>query len=161
MNKEIILGEEVYLSDPCYDTKTWCQALLTNVKEGKWLIDYEYNEFEDGMKQQIILSLAHEDYGMAIFNDYYDEVHESCVLGVDSGTLGVFDKEYYEKYHGENKIDDEWYDKTICDFLHSLRRGANIVDGKGVWCNTTYGDGKYIADLYIKDGKVYGIEIIM
>ena len=24
-----------------------------------------------------------------------------------------------------------------------------------------YGDGKYIADLYVKDGKVYGIEIIM
>ena len=47
MNKEIILGKEVYLSDPCYDTKTWCQALLTNVKEGKWLIDYEYNEFND------------------------------------------------------------------------------------------------------------------
>lgn len=39
MNKEIILGEEVYLSDPCYDTKTWCQALLTiadlYIKDGK------------------------------------------------------------------------------------------------------------------------------
>ena len=159
MNKEVILGKEVYLTDPCYDTSTWCQALLTNVKEGKWVIDYEYNEFEDGMEQQIILSLAHEDYGLAIFEDYYDEVKESAVLGVDSGTLGVFDKKYYEKYHGENKIDEDWYDKNICG--EYLRRGANITDGKGVWCNTAYGDGEYVADLYIKDGKVCGIEIIM
>ena len=156
---EITLGKEVYLTDPCYDTSTWCQALLTNVKAGKWVIDYEYNEFEDGMEQQIILSLAHEDYGLAIFEDYYDEVKESAILGVDSGTLGIFDKEYYEKYHEENKIDEDWYNKNICG--EYLRRGANITDGKGVWCNTAYGDGEYVADLYIKDGKVYGIEIIM
>lgn len=157
-NKVIKLGKEVYLTDPCYDITTWCQQLLKKVKSGNWVVDYEYNEFEDGMEQQVILSVAHEDYGMTIFNDY-DEVVDSASLGVDSGTIGIFDKDYYEKYHFENKIDEDWYDKNICDFTKTLRRGANITDDNGVWVNTSYGDGEYVAELYMKDGEICGIEI--
>ena len=32
VNKKIELGNEVYLTDPCYDITTWCQQLLKNVK---------------------------------------------------------------------------------------------------------------------------------
>ena len=158
--KEIYLSKEVYLTDTCYDITTWCQDLLKNVKEGKWLVDYEYNKYDDGMKQEVILSLAHEDYGMAIFNDFYDEVKDSCILGVDSGTIGVFNKDYYEKYHFENDIDNDWYEKNICSATNALRRGANITDNEGVWINTSCGDGEYSANLYIKGGEVCGIEII-
>lgn len=28
IRKKIELGNEVYLTDPCYDTTTWCQQLL-------------------------------------------------------------------------------------------------------------------------------------
>ena len=120
MNKKIELGNEVYLTDPCYDITTWCQQLLKNVKSGKWVVDYEYNEYEDGTQQEVILSVAHEDYGMTIFNDY-DEVVDSVVLGVDSGTIGIFDKRYYENYH------------------------------KGVWVNTSYGGRRlYSRNLYEK-----------
>ena len=59
-----------------------------------------------------------------------------------------------------NNINDEWYEKNICDFTHTLRRGANITDNKGVWVNTSYGDGEYTAQLYMKDGKICGMEII-
>ena len=158
INKKIELGNEVYLTDPCYDTTTWCQQLLKNVKSGKWVVDYEYNEYEDGMQQEIILSLAHKDYGMTIFSDY-DEVVDSAILGVDSGTIGIFDKKYYEEYHYANNINDEWYEKNICDFANVLLRGANITDNKGVWVNTSYGDGEYIAEIYMKNGEVCGIEI--
>lgn len=158
IDKNIKLGNEIYLTDPCYDITTWCQQLVNNVKSGNWVIDYEYNEYKDGAEQEVILSIAHEDYGMTIFNEY-DEKIDSVELGVDSGTIGIFDKEYYEKYHFDNKIDDIWYDKNICDFTNTLRRGANITDNKGVWVNTSYGDGAYIAELYIKDGEVCGIEI--
>ena len=159
INKKIKLGNEVCLTDPCYGITTWCQQLLKNVKSGNWVVDYEYNEFEDGMEQQVILSVAHEDYGMTIFNDY-DEVVDSASLGVDSGTIGIFDKDYYEKYHFGNKIDEDWYNKNICDFTKTLRRGANIADDNGVWVNTSYGDREYIAELYMKDGEICGIEII-
>lgn len=155
INKKIELGNEVYLTDPCYDTTTWCQQLLKNVKSGKWVVDYEY---EDGMQQEIILSIAHEDYGMTIFSEY-DEVVDSVVLGVDSGTIGIFDKRYYENYHYEDKINDKWYEENICDFSNTLRRGANITDNKGVWVNTSYGDGEFIAEIYMKNGEICGIEI--
>ena len=69
INKKIELGNEVYLTDPRYDTTTLCQQLLKNVKSGKWVVDYEYNEYEDGTQQEVILSIAHEDYGTTIFED--------------------------------------------------------------------------------------------
>ena len=157
--KTIQIEDAVYLTDPCYDITTWCQDLLHNVKSGTWVIDYEYNEYEDGTGQEVILSLAHEDYGMTIFEDYIEKF-DSISLGVDSGTIGVFDKKYYEEYHYTNKINDEWYEKNICDFVDTLQRGANITDDKGVWVKTSYGDGEYYATLYVRDEKVCGIEII-
>lgn len=106
----------------------------------------------------------HEDYDCynSVYDKqygYYDEVVDSASLGVDSGTIGIFDKDYYEKYHFENKIDEDWYDKNICDFTKTLRRGANITDDNGVWVNTSCGDGEYVAELYMKDGEICGIEI--
>lgn len=38
ISNEIELGKEVYLTDPCYDTSSWCQDLLHNVK--KWYLGY-------------------------------------------------------------------------------------------------------------------------
>lgn len=159
MRKEISLGKEVYLTDPCYNTTTWCQHLLKKVKEGKWIIDYDYDEFEDGMEQRVILTLAHEDYGFGILEGGYDRKEDSYVLGVDSGTIGVFDKEYYEKYHFATNIDCDWFDKHICNNTH-LRRGVNITNGKGVWIDTSFGDGEFDAQLYIKNEEVVGIEIV-
>ena len=49
--KTIQIEDAVYLTDPCYDITTWCQDLLHNVKSGTWVIDYEYNEYEDGTEQ--------------------------------------------------------------------------------------------------------------
>lgn len=159
MESKIKLSKEVYLTDPCYNIKTWCQELLKNVKEGEWLVYYEYKQFDDDMQQLVILSLAHEDYGYSIFSETYDEIQESSILGVDSGNIGVFDKEYYEKYHYNDSINDEWYDNTICNFTKVTRRGLNITENKGVWVNTSYGDGVYVAKLYIKNGKICGIQI--
>ena len=155
INKKIELGNEVYLTDTCYDTTTWCQQLLTNVKSGKWVVDYEFDNKDNELKTT--LSIAHEDYGMAIFNDFYDEVKSSMELGVDSGTIGIFDKDYYEKYHYECSIDDTWYENNIINSVG--RRKEHITDNKGVWVNTTYGDGVYYANLYIKDNEICGIEI--
>ena len=56
---------------------------------------------------------------MTIFNEY-DKKIDSVELGVDSGTIGIFDKKYYEEYHYANNINDKWYEKNICDFAHTL-----------------------------------------
>ena len=157
--KTIQIEDAVYLTDPCYDITTWCQDLLHNVKRATRVIKNKYNKYEDGTGQEVILSLTHKDKGITIFEDYIEKI-DSAVLGVDSGTIGIFDKKYYEEYHYANNINDEWYEKNICDFTHTLRRGANITDGKGVWVNTSYGDGEYYATLYIRDEKICGIEII-
>lgn len=125
---------------------------------------YNYSKYNTSISEdgKVYVKSSHpydeEDYGMTIFNDY-DEVVDSASLGVDSGTIGIFDKDYYEKYHFENKIDEDWYDKNICDFTKTLRRGANITDDNGVWVNTSYGEGEYVAELYMKDGEICGIEI--
>lgn len=154
-NKVIKLGNEVYLTDPCYNITTWCQELLKDVKSGNWIIDYKYNEYDD-FERETILTLFHEE-NEKIFEEY-DKKIESKELGVDSGTIGIFGKEYYEKYHFETSIDEVWYDNNICN-TKSNYRNINITENKGVWIHTSYGDGCYVADLYIKDDKICGIKI--
>lgn len=34
---ELELSDSVYVSDPCYDPGTWCQALVDNLKPGKYI----------------------------------------------------------------------------------------------------------------------------
>ena len=55
--KTIQIEDAVYLTDPCYDITTWCQDLLHNVKSGTWVIDYEYNEYENGTGQEVIYNI--------------------------------------------------------------------------------------------------------
>lgn len=156
-NGKICLGDKLYLTDPCYAISVECQQLLENVNSGIWSVAYNCNEYEDNRKE-VILSLNHEDYNN-IFEDYEEKI-TSKELGVDSGTIGVFDREYYEEYHFDNGIDNNWYEKNICDFEHNIQEGLNLTENKGVWIYTSCGDGSFVANLYLKNDKVCGIEII-
>lgn len=149
----LVFGEEVYITDPCYQTNVWCNQLVQDVKKGIWSIEYKKNE------ECVILQLFHVDYGKEIFkNGVYDRKEISTELGVDSGTIGVFDKDYYEKYHYPNSIDEEWYNKYVCE--SDVNNHINITNSYGVFVSTFAGDGEYYATLFYKDNKVCGIQIV-
>ena len=117
----IELGSEVYVSDPCYNVGTWCQALVKGVKPGKYHCHMYKSDFgEEGLGGIRVTDLwvVHESTQSQYPNKILDP---SIDIGVDSGAAGIYDKAYFEKYHlfeeGKSFDDypeaEEWYDKQF------------------------------------------------
>lgn len=102
---EIKLGEECYVSDPCYDTKTYGTYLLKNMKKGTYycflsLLNAEQISWGERIAA---LYIMHKDC-----STLPTEIIEGVGIGVDSGQAGFYDKEYFV----ETRNNDEWYDEV-------------------------------------------------
>lgn len=157
---EIVLGPKVMVSDPCYEIGVWCQGIIENVKSGRYNCYVDDGDAGTWGGRTYRLLAVHSDYD--VYNNVYCDDHLKFDVGVDSGTCGIFDFEYYKSNHnelGENNIDqDTWYDINV---FEECENGYNICDEKGVWSQSGYGDGSY--NCYVqrdKDGNVVAIEII-
>ena len=91
------LGNKVMVSDPCYGTDTWCQGVLENVREGFWDAYIKITDEGNWGKRVAELVAINLDY-----NDEYDGLTSEDInelqefeVGVDSGTAGIFDYDYY------------------------------------------------------------------
>lgn len=111
----IELDNKVYISDPCYGFDTWCQKVLDNVKSGTYLgfVNKVPSDWGSGLRVSDIYVL-HKDY----LNYYPDSEVPDVSIGVDSGQAGIYDGDYYEKYHTSkdecNHVDRDWYDR-VCE----------------------------------------------
>lgn len=157
----INLGSEVYVSDPCYSLDVWCMHLIDNVLSGEYKTYTKTKEIAYGEKsvdeRASELIVCHKDYKMSPLK-VTDEV--LCSVGVDSGTCGIYDKEYYEKYHFDGTNDDEWYKKNVCNGFWNRKGEASNLDNKGIISCSGYGDGHYT--VYVKrnkEGLIYQITI--
>ena len=130
----IELKDSVYVSDPCYRIGTWCQAFVEGLKPGKYHgFMYKTNDTDGWGRRVTDLWIAHEDNVKAWPSTILDEHID---IGVDSGAAGIYDKEYFEKYHTleEGKyIDDypessEWYDKQFTLRYYYDINGDKIVE---------------------------------
>ena len=87
------LGEEVRISDPCYDPDTWCAGTLENVKPGLYNC---YVNFQDtgkfGIRVASIIAV-HSEFDN---NDFKNPVIVTNIdVGVDSGQCGFYDFEFF------------------------------------------------------------------
>lgn len=98
---DIELSSHVMVSDPCYDTDTWCNADLHNVRPGTWHTKALY---KDGLCTDLVV--WHKDMKEPTF-DKYEKT--SINVGVDSGQAGVYDYDHFAK----NCKNEEWYD-SMC-----------------------------------------------
>lgn len=104
----ITLGSKVMVSDPCYKLGTWCQGVLENVLPGKYHCKVAFvDEGRWGTRVARIMVL-HKNY----LNKTLRVEECDFEVGVDSGTAGIYDYDYYAKYHTDKDIDDTWYDRT-------------------------------------------------
>ena len=186
---EIELKDSVYVSDPCYDTETWCQALVENLKPGKYIGYMKKADFGPGGFGGIRVTdiwITHTDYPHLYPVKILDP---NIDIGVDSVQAGIYDEEYYEKHHIP-KLDEHWYDEQFeliyyydtngNDFMEPYpvmnkktnklewvypdpkqeRRLGIVMDEKGIVCLSGFGDGSY--DLYArknKEGQIIGLRI--
>ena len=137
---KVRLGNKVMVSDPCYGMNTWCQGVLKDVLPG----DYECNvEYYDGIgwgDRVAAIEVVHQDY-----NGVVGYEPENFEVGVDSGQVGIFDYEYYTRYHDDtNKyphVNDDWYEKVCKITLAKAQTGT--IDDLGFVSSSGFGDGEY------------------
>jgi len=153
---EITSGKAV-LSDPCYELGTWCQGVIDNVKNGKWVAILEQSdEGAWGTRNSILMSLNVE----AMKNNPKLEMQlmSSGELlsfdgGVDSGQFGHFDFANYRKDETAVDLpkvwDDEWESQEgdkfyrACCFQTLEKEDSFGVLPFGCVSSSGYGDGSY------------------
>ena len=140
MKTTIKLGNKVMVSDPCYGLGTWCQGVLDGVLPGNYNYDVEYSDEGFWGVRVGAIEVRHQDYNDAVPVDL-----EKFEIGVDSGQAGIFDYEYYAKYHDDCEVcphvDDDWYDRVGDITLSRLSAGS--IDGYGFVSSSGFGDGIY------------------
>jgi hypothetical protein len=153
---KIKLGNKVMISDPCYGLNTWCQGVLENVLPGNYNCEVEYSDEGIWGRRVAAIEVKHENCGV------YRLEAQDFEVGVDSGQAGIFDYEYYAKYHTDTNesdhVDDDWYDR-VCN-ITLARESAGAVDEFGFVSSSGYGDGGYTCyAAKNKDGYIVAIRI--
>lgn len=162
------LGNKVMVSDPCYGTDTWCQGVLENVREGFWdayIKMTDEGNWGERVAELVAINLDYNDEYAGLTSKDINELQEFEV-GVDSGTAGIFDYEYYCKCHTDKDADEDWYETQI---INQFFPGVDSSDWQksvftefnGVASNSGYGDGGY--DCYVarnEEGEIVGIKIV-
>ena len=153
----ITLGEKAYLSDPCYDSKPngFYNCVIDTIP-GEYYAFVTRSESKGCSKDRITsLLVVHKDYypKFKTMPRNYDEMLFCCV---DSGTCGIFDKDYFEKYHSStsNEIDEDWYDKFVIEMEEHI-----ITDNKGVISISGWGNGRYPVFAEYVNKKAFAIRI--
>lgn len=107
----VYLGNKVMVSDPCYGLNTWCQGVLENVLPGEYECKVGFTENGHTVAD---IDVTHKDYVDRMLA-YEAEEFE---VGVDSGQAGIYDYDYYKKYHTDAKdsehVNRSWY-HMVCD----------------------------------------------
>ena len=154
---KIALKDKVYISDPCYQIMTWCQAYLSDVLPGEYACFIKM--FEERVAELLVV---HKDF-LGIHHNEAEEV-PFCIdyvfsLGVDSGQMGIFDADYYE----ENQPNDDfnntssWY-RRVCDT--TCEQDAGVLDNLGVVSSSGYGDGSYPLYISEEDDKIVAMKVV-
>ena len=150
---KIKLENKVMVSDPCYGLNTWCQGVLENVLPGTYDCEVEYSDEGDWGTRVAAIEVTHQDYdGIIRFEP------EDFEVGVDSGQAGIFDYDYYCKYHTDDDVNDDWYDK-VCK-ITLAKNQAGTIDDLGLVSSSGFGDGGYTC--YIareRNGYIVAIRI--
>lgn len=171
--KTIQLGDEVMVSDPCYEVPTWCQHKLTDVLPGEYLTNViKSDEGDWGIRIGALVAI-HKDY----VNDPLSfRVVSTADIGVDSGQAGIFSMETYrnDEVFKDVKSDffgsydevkakerykesgEHWYGH-MCDKTLGQEQWGSY--DKGVVSSSGYGDGSYRLCVAKHKGKVVGIAI--
>jgi hypothetical protein len=148
----ITLGEKTMLSDPCYGVEdTFCNVIIDTIAgEYNVYVTYTTSKWDDKCITSIIA--IHKDY-IKKYRTPNNEENLSCA--VDSGTCGIFNAVYYDDYHYDDGIDDDWYDEMVCQDCPEFR----ITDEYGAFSSSGLGDGWYPVYAEYENNKAYAVRI--
>lgn len=157
------------VTDPSYDIGKHYQGMFLNVQKGTWNASVEQtSENNENHYNKEIQIMADSISPHTVY--FWEEVWGQTI-GVDSGMVGFFDLESYQKVKinedGEQMERDvtiiehnakQWY-QTCCDQRNSSNQ-AGIVDTYGVVTASGHGDGVYpLAVAKKADGTIIGFRL--
>ena len=133
-----VTGNDLRVTDPCYELESTGGMTLINVKPGKWYTHAVIIDKQDSCGERVAsLTVVHESYP----DHYRPSIDVDCkpIIAVDSGQAGFFDINKYPKENGD--IREKFYDEN-CRLTLSEEHGG-IVFNSGVVTSSGYGDGCY------------------
>ena len=133
-----VTGNDLRVTDPCYELESTGGITLVNVKPGKWYTHAVIIDKQDGWGERVAsLTVVHESYP----DHYQPSIDVDCkpIIAVDSGQAGFFDIDKYPK--ADDDIKEKFYDEN-CRLTLSKEKGG-IVFNSGVVTSSGYGDGCY------------------
>lgn len=120
----IALNDKVMVSDPCYGMNTWCQGVIDNVLKGNYKCTVETSDEETWGRRVSAIQVIHADY----MKKSLEYSKANFYVGVDSGQAGIFDYEYYKKYHSDDNetehVDNDWYWR-VCEITTTRIKNPN------------------------------------
>jgi len=155
------------VSDPCYDTDTWCAGEIGNAKLGKWVAQVVKKPLFNWGNRIFSLVATHEHYVDCVTTK---PIITKFVAGVDSGQMSIVDTKFYrdetvfttpsEFYHGSNSDDiNEWYGHC-CDLTCETALSAGVIP-YGCVSTSGLGDGSYECFYSVNEvGEVIRIEVV-
>ena len=153
----IEIGEEVMISDPCYEPGTWCQGIVKNMLPGSYRVGGEIVDCDTWGRRVSKIWILHEEYSEAPPN--FNE--EDFEVGVDSGQAGIYDSAYFHQQWKDKNTSEGWYSR-VCDetFNKSVGFEFGTLDDKCVVSSSGFGDGSYTCyTSRNNDGKNVYVEI--
>ena len=170
-NGSIRLMDKIIVTDPCYKEKIWCNEVVDNVLPGNYKIYMRRAKSEkymyDGISRLIVI---HEDYvnhfmkknknlaldksAKALSKTDLTMEMSPTEIGVDSGTCGFLNHDYYFNIV---KSDKE-YDEKLFDALYNMGDLLTIEEC-GVMSTNWFGDGGY--ELWLFSTEINGKKTVV
>lgn len=148
----IKIGDIAYLSDPdcgTYDKRNCTMEMVPG----------DYIVFITRTQSKVFNGTISNIY--AIHKDYYTNFkmrpkddHEMLICDVCSSYCGIFDGNYFETYHDNTGVDDDWYEEKIQDMPE-----YTLTDGFGAVCWSGIGCGTYKVYAEYTQGKAFALRI--
>lgn len=174
-----LTGNDLMVSDPCYDMGTWCQQPLCNVKQGTWHAFVRMTDEGNWGVRAAELIAIHADalpgpvdakaLRMYACDSDFDWRAVTTIIGVDSGQAGFFDAahfkedkdaEGYKPLNPDNRIceTEPWY-SMCCDVTLNSPQGAGVIP-HGAVSSSGYGDGSYPLRIARKAKYVVAVRLL-
>ena len=144
----IKVNGQVMVSDPSYGTLTWCNKVIINMQNGDYncFTRIENEKMYGGrVKELTICHVDRKPFTALKHMMYFGSV------GVDSGTCGIYDYNYFKETHSEDYAKDNWYNENVCNDFYQTKEQAYMMGNKGVHSCSGYGDGMY--RVYVKKNE--------
>ncbi len=155
----INLGNKVTVSDPCYESGTWCAVTLNKVLEGEfkcYIKEKKYGTWGSRVTEMVAI---HNNYINAVREDNYEYCIDVCV---DSGTMSIADTVYYDNTHNNDDYSEEWYQREVCEATCGDDNiDYNIADNQCFISTSGIGDGQYpVYGAFDSEDRLYAIKVV-